>query len=274
MKQMIIPTFKKVELTKQEKEVIKQNEDYCKQYLPKNTMLLKYTKNENDTLPISFRYIEKEEYNKYAIGEFKFTPYGIKKEILKEMKRNNILNIQERRNYSFDSFTTKQKWQKELKENAIKYVKDFNNKWFTVSGVSGSGKSHICTSIVFGLASKGIMVSYISWVDFKNQLKNNLDDAHSMIYNIKQKPVLYIDDFLKTGLDENRPTNYELESAVDIIWHRYTNDLPTIISTELDIEKEMMLINKAIAGRIVEMSKGYLNVIGNSNNRNYRIKGE
>lgn len=273
-------TFKKVEISKEEQEIIKQQEEYCKQFLPKDTELVSIFQDEDDVKPTRFTYIQKGLENaNYHAPYIKYTEYGIKKNILAEMRRNGVADLHLRKGYSFDNYTTKDKWQQEVKANAMKYVKEFNtddyksNKWFVISGISGSGKTHIATSVIFGLASKSVMTSYVSWVTLKNDLKNDLTGAPYIIENLKKRAVLYIDDFMKVGIDETRPSTYEMEVLLNIIAYRYDRELPTIISSERDIETEMMTINRAVAGRIIEKSRGFMNIIGNEEKRNYRIHG-
>ena len=267
--------FQYYDLTEEEKEFKQKQEEYVKPFIPKDMKLIRINQKEGHKFPYSFTYCPIDEDVRFHSGYYTLTPYGIKLDILEEMKRNNIVNIQKRREYSFDTYIDKENWQKAIKKNAMDYVDNFDgNKWFAITGISGSGKSHIATSVVFGLASRGIKVDYISWVHFKNTLKNDLNDAGSKTNYIMTRPILYIDDFLKVGVDEKAPTSFELEQAVNIIWYRYDNNLPTIISTEFDLEVDINNFSRAIAGRIIEMAKGYTNVIGNDSNRNYRLHGD
>lgn len=269
MKQMNIPTFmisQSYELSDEEKKTQQQLDNYCKQYLTGSYQYKRYMLEENDKLPIAFIVEDELGYESRIT-----TPYGVKKEILHEMKTNNMLKLQRLKEYSFDTYETPNKWQAKIKQNAIDYADNFNgNDWFVITGETGSGKSHICTSMVFRLASRGIKTRYVSWLTFKNSLKADINNSKSKIHVLKGYPVLYIDDFLKTG-DDQSPTSYDLEVATEILWHRYENGLPTILSTEYDFSK-IAGFNNAMVGRINQMANGYTNRIGNDPARNWRAK--
>lgn len=269
LKQMTIPTSIKLqsyELSDEEKKQQQQLNNYCKQYVGDNHKYKRYILEENDKLPVAF-IIEDEMGYEARIT----TPYGVKKSILHEMKTSNLLQLQRIKDYSFDTYQTPNAWQEAIKKNAMDYADNFDgNSWFMISGETGSGKSHICTSMIFRLAGRGIKTRYVSWLTFKNELKGDLDNSKSKIHVIKHFPVLYMDDFLKTGNDQP-PTAYDLEVATEILWHRYENNLPTILSTEYDFSK-IAGFNNAMVGRINEMAKGYINRIGNDPKRNWRAK--
>lgn len=269
MKLMQVPadiTSRYFELSDEEKKQEKQYENYCKQYITKGYTYKRYLLEENDKIPVAFIVEDEMGYESRVT-----TPYGVKKEILHEMKHNNMLKLQRIKEYSFDNYETNEEWQKKIKQNAIDYADNFDgNKWFVIMGITGSGKSHICTSMIFRLAGRGVKTRYVSWLSFKNELKADLDSSKSKIYVLKDYPVLYIDDFLKTGND-GTPTAYDLEVATEILWHRYENNLPTILSTEYDFSK-VAGFNNAMVGRINQMAEGYVNSIGNDEKRDWRAK--
>ena len=254
------------ELSKEELKQKQQFDNYCKQYLTNDYKYKRYILEENDKLPSAFIVEDRMGYEARQS-----TPYGVKKEILHEMKTNNMLNLQRTKEYGFDTYQTNEEWQKKVKQNAIDYADNFDgSKWFVIMGITGSGKSHICTSMIFRLAGRGIKTRYVSWLEFKNDLKGDLNNSKSKIHVLKRYPVLYIDDFLKTGNDET-PTAYDLEVATEMLWYRYENNLPTILSTEYDFSK-VAGFNNAMVGRINEMAEGYVNRIGNDEKRDWRAK--
>lgn len=269
LKQMQVPAdmiSQRFELTEEEKQQKQQFDNYCKQYMNGNYKYKRYMLEENDSKPSAF-IVEDEMGYEVRIT----TPYGVKKSILHEMRVNNILNLAKTKEYSFETYEANEEWQKQIKQNAKDYADNFDgNSWFLITGITGSGKSHICTSMVFRLASRCIKTRYVSWLTFKNELKGDLNNAKSKVHAVKQFPVLYIDDFLKTGNDEP-PTSYDLEVATEIIWHRYENNLPTILSTEYDLTK-VANFNTAMVGRINQMASGYINMIGDDEARDWRAK--
>ena len=74
------------ELTKEENQQKQQFDNYCKQYMNGNYKYKRYMLEENDSKPSAF-IVEDEMGYEVRIT----TPYGVEKEILHEMKNNNII---------------------------------------------------------------------------------------------------------------------------------------------------------------------------------------
>lgn len=191
--------------------------------------------------------------------------------------------------YRFDTFTTFENWEKLMKGKAQYYVDCHKknrkfDKWFVMSGRSGSGKSHLCTSIFVELAKMNKKCKYMLWKDDGDnlmRLKKSYDvEAYNKAINpYKVVEVLYIDDFLKLLPENALDRSTTLDVAYSIINARYANGLTTIISTELSFD-EMCGIDEATFGRIKEKcddeynSKIYSHyvLIGNDQRYNKRLK--
>ena len=178
------------------------------------------------------------------------------------------------RDYTFDKFTTKEKWQKEIKEKALDFVKNGikQEKWFMLSGNSGSGKSHCCTAIVRELLYMAIPCRYMVWDSEITELNAIVNDPifSTRMNELRKIDVLYIDDLFKPVSLNIQPTQGELRRAKDLIDYRYRNKLTTIISTEISIE-DICAIDEAIGGRIYEMCKDYYIHISGTD-KNYRLR--
>ena len=167
--------------------------------------------------------------------------------------------------YTFKKFTTPNEQYKQIKEKAKEYIDYGSGKWFFVSGIPGSGKTHICTAICAGLLKKGHHVKYVIWRDVARDLKVKINDPeyNEIMDSLKRPGCLYIDDFMKGSI-----TDADINRAIEIINARY--NMPgkrTIISTELDI-KDIRKIDEAVGGRIYERAKGYCFKSPNVNWRN------
>lgn len=167
-----------------------------------------------------------------------------------------------------DNFKTDKEYQKHAKEQAIKFIE--NPKWFVMSGQVGSGKTHICTAISKALIDKGYDFKYMSYAQDMPRITSRMNSGYidtkqsaEREYDaLKQVQVLYIDDYLKT---------FNSEKVFELINHRYSENLITIISTEKTLEEQLKL-DEATASRIFERCNGYwINISGKE--KNYRFKG-
>ena len=196
-------------------------------------------------------------------------------EIRNSLKRleNAQINISR---YTFDGYRTDTTWRTQIKKFALRYVVDDAGKWFFIGGQNGCGKSHICTAISTELIKQGKQFKYMKWKDEGTKLKalvNEADRYGELIEPYKTADILYIDDFFKTD-KRTAPTAGDINVAFEIIDARYNNSLQTIISSERTIG-EIMEADKAVGGRIKEMTDGYCLDVPADDRKDYRInKGE
>lgn len=176
---------------------------------------------------------------------------------------------------TFDTFTTQHKWQADMKNLAMQFV-DRGQRVFFIGGQSGCGKTHICTAITVELIRRSRAAHYMLWAAEAVKLKAAaMDQAEyaAMIDHIKNVDVLYIDDFLKPVGENPQPTAADIRLAYEIINHRYNNAKQiTIISSERTT-RELLRIDEATAGRIIEYAEGYMIDMARDVRRNYRLRG-
>lgn len=170
-----------------------------------------------------------------------------------------------------DDFTTEEEWQQAMKDKAIKFINDDSDKWFIALGQSGAGKTILCSIIANDLLfNKGKVVKYITWTDFISKLKrdmmgDNTDSVSDYLEEIKNSEVLYIDELLK------KYNETDLKYIIEIINYRYTNNLKTIVSSER-LVNELLDIDEATMGRMIEKSGDYIINIAKDRSKNYRLK--
>ncbi|GAA0825440.1 ATP-binding protein [Clostridium tertium] len=193
--------------------------------------------------------------------------YGIKAE---EVKKLNEFK-------PFDSLTTN------LKTKASNYINQFKEIYserensFGVLGQSGSGKSHVSIAIGAALLNQNYKVVYMPYLEVMRELKaNTMDDEYynRLINRYKQAQVLIIDDLfkdkVKSGKLTGELTEADMKHIYPILNHRYLNKIPTIFSTECDIDM-LLELDEALAGRIVESCGKNITLI-KGQGYNYRLR--
>ena len=171
----------------------------------------------------------------------------------------------------FDDYIASEDWQKNIKNMAMEYVKDDSDSWFIALGQTGAGKTIICSIIANHLLfNDKRKVKYITWTDFISKLKrdmmgDNTDAVSEYLDEIKNVDVLYIDELLK------KYNETDLRYIIEIINYRYTNNLKTIISSER-LVNELLDLDEATMGRMIEKSGKYIVNIAKDRNKNYRLK--
>ena len=187
------------------------------------------------------------------------------------MKKAKASGLGDYLNKRFTDFIAEEQWQMNIKSKAIDYCKNSNKEWFIICGQSGCGKTLICSIIAnYLLLNDKKSVLYITWTDFISRLKrdmmgDNTNEVTNYLDEIKNIEVLYIDELLK------KYNETDLKYIIEIINHRYTNNLKTIISSERTIE-ELLDIDEATFGRVIEKADKFILNIPKERKKNYRLK--
>lgn len=172
------------------------------------------------------------------------------------------------RRCTFKNYTCEDEWQ----HKALKLAQSFADKasgGFFFGGQTGCGKTHLCTAIVGALIKKGMSARYFVWREDSMILKTLVNDKgyKEAINEFKKTDVLYIDDLFK----QQNVGDADIKLAFEIIDSRYREDRIMVISSELTID-DIMGIDEAVAGRILQMSRGYQLNIDKDRNKNYRLR--
>lgn len=192
-----------------------------------------------------------------------------------EMERSGLKTIIQEK--TFDTFSADETWRKTIKVGAMAYAENPDG-WLLFCGQSGGGKTHLCSAVCRHRLMVGDEVRYMSWRDKIPEIKAmslDNDQRTKIINSFKTAEILYIDDLYKGGKagdTSSNPTRADVSLAFEIINHRYINHLPTIISTE-KTPQELVDIDEATGGRIVEMAQEHTYCIEKKPGRNYRLRG-
>lgn len=168
--------------------------------------------------------------------------------------------------YTFDNYLTNDPTTENIKRKAKEFVVT-GAPCFIIMGKSGSGKTHICTAICSELIEQGFKTKYFLWRTDAAILKSMITDGdryQEEINKLRNVPVLYIDDLFKGSV-----TDADVNLAFTILNERYNSSgKRTIISTEKSVD-ELVKIDEAIAGRIIEMARGY---VAHAPAKNWRLE--
>ena len=146
-------------------------------------------------------------------------------------------------------------------------IKDNRNNSLIFMGSVGSGKSHLSFAVANELIKNGVAVIYMGYRDAIIKLKQKImdsDEYDKLMNTYKNSKVLLVDDLFKGNI-----TPSDLNIFFEIVNHRYFNNLPMIISTEMLMD-ELLKVDEAIGSRLLEMCGEY-SVELKGSKLNYRI---
>lgn len=181
------------------------------------------------------------------------------------------------KDWTFAAYEDTENWQTTVKQGAMAYADNVEG-WLLFCGQSGSGKTHLCTAVCRHLLLSGAEVRYMPWRQDVRELKGSAKDPGIQAEALKkyqEAPILFIDDLFKVSKAADGscvPPVADVNIAFDILNYRYTKRLTTIISTERS-PAELVEIDEATGGRIVEMAQGNTYCIEKKPGRNYRLRG-
>ena len=163
-------------------------------------------------------------------------------------------------------------WQKRNFDLMVEYCQKESENWFAALGQSGSGKTLLCSIIANHLLfNLGKNVTYITWTDFISRLKRDMmsdssNEVSKYLEEIKNVEILFIDELLK------KCNETDLKYIIESINYRYTSNLKTIITSERSIN-ELLDIDEATFGRMIEKCDKYVIDIPKDRSKNYRLRG-
>ena len=170
---------------------------------------------------------------------------------------------------TFDRFRANAPWQKTLLERTKSFAARETPGWLFIGGQSGCGKTHLCVAAAVSLLYQGHPLRYMRWMNDTARLKALAMDPERdrLMRAYIDAPVLYIDDLFKSA-----PTAADLHIAFELLDARYCDDTKrTILSSERTLD-ELLAIDEAIAGRILERcGDDYLLTIPRDASRNMRM---
>ena len=168
---------------------------------------------------------------------------------------------------------------KDMRDIALSYYKCFNDIRHTrvnsclFIGQSGCGKTHLLTAVSNGLMrERQIPVLYFPFLDGMGNISaNDFERKADIIQKMKDVDVLFIDDLFKPVGKETQVIPWQVKIIIEVLNHRYLNNLPILISTELGLE-ELFKIDEAMASRMFEMASDFTTTIEKDMSNNYRLR--
>ena len=181
-----------------------------------------------------------------------------------ERMRRSGLGVVHRR-FTLEGYKVDRPWQRDALLKAKAFIQNPTG-WFFIGGRSGSGKTHLCTAICGALIERGRDVRYMTWRSEAPRLKacvNDFQEYDRQVNIWKRAPILYVDDFWKGKI-----TDGDINLGFEILNERDMSNRPTILSTELTIER-ICEIDEAIGSRIAGRSRG---MCIKTPDENYRLR--
>lgn len=170
---------------------------------------------------------------------------------------------------------------KKAKDRAVEYITNYSKldkgTNFVLMGQAGGGKTHIVLAIGKALLGEKVKVLYMPYLEAIRELKANaMNDEYyiKISERFKRAELLIIDDLFKDKVKKGKLVaelnEADMKHIYPIINYRYSNKLPTLISTECN-PNMLMNLDEALAGRILERCGTNFGIVFNDK-CNYRLR--
>ncbi|MFC2020869.1 ATP-binding protein [Chloroflexota bacterium] len=126
--------------------------------------------------------------------------------------------------------------------------------WLVLAGPSGCGKTHLAAAIANHCIENNRPVFYISTPDLLDYLRSTFNPNSEMPYDeffeqVRNTPLLILDD-----LGAQSSTPWAREKLEQLLNHRYSNQLPTVIVSILPIDElEGRISTRLIASNLYQL---------------------
>jgi DNA replication protein DnaC len=122
--------------------------------------------------------------------------------------------------------------------------------WLLFEGSYGTGKTHLAAAIGNARLEQGDTVVFITAPDLLDQLRNTFsptsEDTYDDVFErLRTAQLLILDD-----LGAENPSGWALEKLYQLLNHRYASQLPTVITTNLPLER----LDGRIASRLRDVN--------------------
>jgi DNA replication protein DnaC len=178
---------------------------------------------------------------------------------LDQLQRVSQLGMLE--NNTFDNFLSegigltpgKQRNLKMAYDRALAYAQNPEG-WLVLKGGYGCGKTHLAAAIANHRLSLGHPVLFVNTPDLLDHLRSTYSPNSAVSYDhrfeqVRNSPLLILDDF---GAQSN--TEWAQEKLYQIFNHRYAGKLPTIITTNEELESvEMRMRSRLVDPSLVQI---------------------
>ncbi len=155
------------------------------------------------------------------------------KRAFEELKRSS--NLDHFRELNFDTFNPRVPKTKDAYDAALNFARDPSD-WLLFIGGYGCGKTHLAAAIANESLNRRVPLYFAVVPDLLDYLRAAFDPNSESSYDerfdaIRNVPLLILDDL---GTENSKP--WAREKLYQIINHRYNAKLPTVITTNNDLD--------------------------------------
>jgi DNA replication protein DnaC len=157
----------------------------------------------------------------------------------------------------------------EVAFNTAKNYAHHLNGWLLLMGSYGTGKTHLAAAIANEVVSLGIETLFLTVPDLLDWLRNSYGSSETT-YEERFEEIRNIRFLVLDDLGTQNTTPWAREKLYQIINHRYTHRLPTVLTTNLSLSQ----IDERVSSRLQDRELVITIQIDSADYRNPLAEGE
>jgi len=162
---------------------------------------------------------------------------------------HRLSNLDAFTSHTFEDFDPDVRGLDDAYEAALAFAQEPEHKWLFLYGPCGVGKTHLAVAIAkFAMEYNGVNAYFAVVPDLLDHLRATFDPNSGSGYDerftaIRNAPMLVLDD-----LGTESATPWAREKLYQLINHRYVEQMPTVITSNVDQRK----VDERIMSRILD----------------------
>jgi DNA replication protein DnaC len=164
-----------------------------------------------------------------------------------------LSNLEAFSQHTFDDFDPDVDGLGDAWDAALEFAQEPGHRWLFLHGPVGTGKTHLAVAIArYAMDTHRMSVYFAVVPDLLDHLRATFDPTSGSAYDdrfasIRTAQLLVLDD-----LGTENTTPWAREKLYQIVNHRYIEQLPTVVTTNVDINREKSKIDERILSRILD----------------------
>lgn len=173
-------------------------------------------------------------------------------------KLRQLSNIGAFEDARFDNFDLSQKQMSESAHQSLRraysearrFAEDPNGRWIVFAGTYGCGKTHLAAAIGNERIEKGDLVLFLTAPDLLDHLRGAFAPGAETSYDDLFDRVRRCDLLILDDLGVENPSQWAKEKMFQLLNHRYSERLPTVITTNTDVDA----LDPRLRSRMLDMN--------------------